>query len=93
MNNKHPQPRTESADEAAPTDDDRFDRVNVRTWGTVRNPDSFPEMTDPRLEIPWLRDRPSFGIAFSGGGTRSASATLGQLRALATNAIASPSPT
>jgi hypothetical protein len=29
-----------------------------------------------------LATRPSFGVAFSGGGTRSASATLGQLRAL-----------
>ncbi|MCP4300045.1 MAG: hypothetical protein GY783_05640, partial [Gammaproteobacteria bacterium] len=32
--------------------------------------------------VPWLEDRASFGIAFTGGGTRSASATLGELRAL-----------
>jgi len=55
--------------------------VAVRTWVT----DSYsgmPELADDELAVPWLRDRASFGIAFSGGGTRSASASLGELRAL-----------
>lgn len=44
------------------------DAVAVRTW--VIDPDSptpVPEMEDPELAVPWLKDRPSFGIAFSGG--------------------------
>lgn len=60
----------------------RFDTVNVRTWDTVQNPQAFPELNDPEVKVPWLVGRPSFGIALSGGGTRSASASLGELRAL-----------
>ena len=60
-----------------------IDRVAVRTWVVdVDNPGPMPEMADPELAVPWLSDRESFGIAFSGGGTRSASASLGELRAL-----------
>ena len=55
--------------------------VAVRTWVTDAN-SGLPEMVDEELAVPWLRDRASFGIAFSGGGTRSASASLGELRAL-----------
>lgn len=62
----------------------RFDSVNVRTWNTKESPDSFPEVSDSEVAVPWLASRPSFGIAFSGGGTRSATATIGQLRALTT---------
>lgn len=65
-------------------DETRFDSVNIRTWTTKENPHSFPELSDPSVAVPWLENRPSFGIAFSGGGTRSAAATLGQLRALKT---------
>jgi hypothetical protein len=32
--------------------------------------------------VPWLQNKKDLGIAFSGGGTRSAAATLGQLRGL-----------
>lgn len=60
----------------------KFDQVNILSWDTKRNPELFPEIDDPRVNIPWLGDRPSFGIAFSGGGTRSSAATLGELRAL-----------
>ena len=68
---------------ACPVRGGRLDEVAVRTWDTVQQADSFPpELNDAALAVPWLRDRPSFGIAFSGGGTRSATATLGQLRAL-----------
>lgn len=63
---------------------DRLDRVRVRSWRTVEDAAAFPpELEDPEVAVPWLAARPSFGIAFSGGGTRSATATLGQLRALA----------
>ena len=56
--------------------------VAVRTWIVASPGEPLPEIADPELSVPWLTDRPSFGVAFSGGGTRSASATLGQLRAL-----------
>jgi hypothetical protein len=59
----------------------RLTYVNAKTWDTVKNPRFFPEVEGP-LSVPWLKDKRSFGIAFSGGGTRSATATLGQLRAL-----------
>jgi hypothetical protein len=60
-----------------------IDRVAVRTWVVDAGSDApLPEMADEGLAVPWLKERASFGIAFSGGGTRSASATLGQLRAL-----------
>ena len=57
--------------------------VAVRTWSLDGTSSTvLPELDDPSLAVPWLVDRPSLGFAFSGGGTRSASATLGQLRAL-----------
>ena len=57
--------------------------VNARTWNTVAEPASFPERHDTDgLAVPWLDKKDDLGIAFSGGGTRSASATLGQLRGL-----------
>ena len=59
------------------------DTVAVRTWDIDANSSALPpELADDELVVPWLRERASFGIAFSGGGTRSASASLGQLRAL-----------
>jgi len=60
-----------------------IETVAVRTWDTdTTSGAQLPEMVDTELAVPWLQDRASFGIAFSGGGTRSASASLGQLRAL-----------
>jgi len=63
--------------------DDNADTVAVRTW-IIDNAGSGlpPETADSELAVPWLRERASFGIAFSGGGTRSASASLGEFRAL-----------
>lgn len=58
------------------------ERVAVRTWIVTDSGEPLPELADNELAVPWLEDRPSFGLAFSGGGTRSASASLGQLRAL-----------
>jgi hypothetical protein len=57
------------------------DAVAVRTWVIDTN-SGVPELTDNELAVPWLRSRASFGIAFSGGGTRSAAASLGELRAM-----------
>ncbi len=62
---------------------DPFDTVKVRTWESPTDDPHFPpELRDERVSVPWIVDRPSFAVAFSGGGTRSATATLGQLRAL-----------
>ena len=55
----------------------RYWEVAPDSW-THRGPDRFPE-TDV------LKHRPDFGVAFSGGGTRSAAATVGQLRGLVDN--------
>ena len=63
--------------------EDGVDEVAVRTWIIdAESGSALPEMTDHELAVPGLSERASFGVAFSGGGTRSASATLGQLRAL-----------
>lgn len=58
-----------------------LDLLQVWEWS---DPAGFPERSDPELAVPEVvaREPWSFGIAFSGGGTRAASATLGQLRAL-----------
>jgi len=61
---------------------DPFDYVWVRTWDTEQDPSMYPERSDENLAVGWLSERPSFGISFSGGGTRAATATLGELRAL-----------
>ena len=60
----------------------RLKYVNCKTWETENL--KFPELDDPDLQVDGLAAKPNVGIAFSGGGTRSASATLGQLRALGT---------
>jgi hypothetical protein len=52
----------------------------VHTWDTTKNV-VYPERDDPQFRVPWLAER-NVGVEFSGGGTRSAAATLGQLRAL-----------
>ena len=59
---------------------------SVNAWNTSQRPGYFPELQDPdfrseRLAKLWEAPG-AFSVAFSGGGTRSASATLGQLRAL-----------
>ena len=56
-------------------------QVNTRAWKAPEGDPGFPELKQD-LAPPWLRDRPRFGIAFSGGGTRAAAAAIGQLRAL-----------
>ena len=49
--------------------------VNSRIWSTELNHELFPEKSE-------LGGKAKIGICFSGGGTRSASCTHGQLRAL-----------
>lgn len=61
----------------------RFDTVNARYWVSGPERPVFPEISDAELKVERVnRDAVRLGVAFSGGGTRSASATLGQLRAL-----------
>ena len=60
----------------------RLKRVNCKTWDATTDGFVFPEQGDPEFTASELMDRPNLGLAFSGGGTRSASATLGQLRGL-----------
>ena len=55
--------------------------VKAKTWSVAGKENFFPELHGP-LAVPWLKDKESFGVAFSGGGMRAATATLGQLRAL-----------
>lgn len=62
---------------------DRLKYVEAKTWNTKDNPGLFPEQFDEGLKDPWLTDaRKRVGVCFSGGGSRSAAATLGQLCAL-----------
>lgn len=60
----------------------RLKYVSCRVWDATRDNFVFPEIGAQPYGIPDLKDRPNVGLAFSGGGTRSASATLGQLRGL-----------
>ncbi|MBI4751818.1 MAG: hypothetical protein HY774_25320 [Acidobacteria bacterium] len=56
--------------------DTRLSRVNTEIWKTTG------PLVLPERQIPEVSGRKNVGVTFSGGGTRSASATLGQLRAL-----------
>ena len=60
----------------------RLKYVACKVWDATKDDFEFPEIGDPEYKIDHLFERPNTGIAFSGGGTRSASATLGQLRGL-----------
>ncbi|WP_025898779.1 hypothetical protein [Sneathiella glossodoripedis] len=53
------------------------EKFNARYWPTPQEKTGYPELQDPQI-----RNRPSFGVAFQGGGNRAAPAALGQLRAL-----------
>lgn len=57
--------------------------VDALVWNTGADKALFPEqLPDAPAPAGWAA-KPSFGIAFSGGGTRAGTAALGQLRALA----------
>jgi len=51
--------------------------LTSRVWDTEKKGFEYPENNYSKI-----KGRPNIGICFSGGGTRSASATLGQLRGL-----------
>lgn len=58
--------------------------LNAKVWPI--DPNDFTQIGDPQFpetaRLASMPDRVDLGIAFSGGGTRSATATLGQLRGL-----------
>jgi hypothetical protein len=56
--------------------------VSCKIWDATRDDFTFPEIDDPKYKVAELESRPNVGLAFSGGGTRSASCVLGQLRGL-----------
>ena len=58
----------------------RLKHVTCKTWDVTQPDFVFPEQGDPEFMASDVIDRPNLGLAFSGGATRSASATLGQLR-------------
>ena len=60
----------------------RLKYVTCKTWDATQPGFVFPEQGDPEFLSTELMDRPYLGLTFSGGGTRAASATLGQLRGL-----------
>ncbi|WP_169568941.1 hypothetical protein [Sneathiella limimaris] len=53
------------------------EKFTARYWPTPEKKTEYPE-----LQYQEIKDRPSFGVAFQGGGNRAAPAALGQLRAL-----------
>jgi len=57
--------------------EERLKYVSARIYNTLDPGFVFPEETDESI-----KKRENFGIAFSGGGTRSASLTMGQMRSL-----------
>ena len=66
---------------AAGVPPEKQERVRVLEFGAPIAAAEHPELNDPELGY-LVTSRRSFGIAFSGGGTRAASATWGQLRAI-----------
>lgn len=62
--------------------DKRRKYVRTRTWNIDEKQGFFPEQDDSDLRVAELESKADLGVCFSGGGTRSASATLGQLRGL-----------
>ncbi len=60
----------------------RLKYVNAKIWDATQADFAYPELSDPNLKALDLLNKPNLGLAFSGGGTRSATATLGQLRGL-----------
>ena len=66
--------------QACSQDPKRLDQVNARVWPVSASTPGFPEL-DGDLAVPWLAERPSFGVwspaiwmtrSFSWSSTRSA---------------------
>lgn len=62
--------------------DARLKHVSSKVWDATDPGFNFPELADNELKVSDLKNRKNVGVAFSGGGTRSAAATLGELRGL-----------
>jgi hypothetical protein len=60
---------------------ERLKYVTIRVWSDLPAAE-WPELPPSPTAVAGLDRRDNLGVAFSGGGTRSAAATLGQLRAL-----------
>ena len=60
-----------------PVSDKKSEKVTCKIWDATQSDFVFPEQTYREIT-----ERNNVGLAFSGGGTRSASATLGYLRGL-----------
>ena len=58
------------------------EQLHARAWKTVDARGVALSTPYPETTLGALRDRANVGIAFSGGGNRAATQTLGQLRAL-----------
>jgi hypothetical protein len=56
--------------------------VHCKIWDATKDGFTFPEIDDPQYKVDELEAKSNVGLAFSGGGTRSASCVLGQLRGL-----------
>lgn len=61
---------------------DRLSHVTAKVWKTNKRNFKFPEEIETDVMGSEFANKPNVGITFSGGGTRSAAATLGQLRGL-----------
>ena len=60
----------------------RVKYVTCKLWDATGDNFVFPEIGDPNFKVVELESKPNVGLAFSGGGTRSAACSLGQLRGL-----------
>ncbi|MDJ0763193.1 MAG: hypothetical protein QNJ97_09420 [Myxococcota bacterium] len=60
----------------------RLKYVSTNVWNISKEDAQTGNFSFPEADFEYIRHRKNVGIAFSGGGTRSASATMGQLRAL-----------
>ena len=60
----------------------RIKYVSCKNWNATRDDFNFPEIDDAHYRDDALSSKPNCGIAFSGGGTRSAACVLGQVRGL-----------
>lgn len=57
----------------------RLEYVSSKVWDANKSNFLFHEIDDADYKIPDLSQKPNVDIAFSGGGTKSASTTIGQL--------------
>ncbi|MCG8689434.1 MAG: patatin-like phospholipase family protein [Desulfobacterales bacterium] len=63
-----------------PIKGNKYKYIKTRIWDASASDFQYPELVDSGPDS--VNNKPNVGICFSGGGTRSASATHGQMRAL-----------